>query len=855
MKRNPNRTYLAQAIGGIDGRWIDLAYNEEEILKAAAEEKSRPETTSVGRGRTGQLFGAEIKKLLGVKYLWVFLFVLLMLNTAVAWVTADHTLAAKEPTQMISDFFDLYFENPAEIDAHRDEMRAFAAEQEALILEAMRTGNFDYAPETMPDLYSTDERYSDTMLFSKLYAAIEAAKNYPAVLDRVIDRAWANLDAFADMGIKEDSFAYRYQLRVIGLYEEMRDSVEIGVEYTRGWNEYFAYDSGNLFVFFMLIMLGSIVFAQEKQSGFLPIIHPAKNGRARTAAVKILTMLLLTFVFTLMFTLSSFAVFGLRLGYSSPNNVIQALPAFTLSPYRITIGQYFAVSLGIRLLAFSVFSMVVTALSVLFYNYIVIYLAGLGLFGLNFLFHMLKVLDANSILKNLNLVTAAAGRPLFIRYRAMNLFGAAVGFVPVLCALFPLLIFVSIAAAVIFYARGSSGIRIGWIDAALMRILTLTAKVRHALSRITPRKRARVYSHSLILAEAFKTLISSRFIVIVLLILTVKTWYSVESNSPMSSYSDAVYKEYMTALEGEITEDKLAYLAGERAMIDEVLMKHSAMQETYLNEKITFEEYHEYLSDYNYAYSHSELLTAIEKHADYLTQKKAETGVKGWFLYDTGWKKMYSEDADLFLYSAILLLLTGSFAAEYVSKSSSGGFAQLLRSTKNGRHKTFWAKLISSGMIALVLALLTEAIDMAVVVRGYVLPAADAPLLSMEQFADVTGGITVGQYCAVFFVMRTAGALLMAMMVCALSELLARYIPVLGLSVTLTLLPALCAYFGLKVANRVNFLNLLAGTPLFLESAKVSLFGSGYAMLVLWLAVAVIAVTAMLMPAKKMFVK
>ena len=34
-----------------------------------------------------------------------------------------------------------------------------------------------------------------------------------------------------------------------------------------------------------------------------------------------------------------------------------------------------------------------------------------------------------------------------------------------------------------------------------------------------------------------------------------------------------------------------------------------------------------------------------------------------------------------------------------------------------------------------------------------------------------------------------------------------------------------------------------------------TLFGNGYAMLTLWLAVAVAAVTAMMMPAKRMFVK
>ena len=77
----------------------------------------------------------ELKKLFGVKYLWVFLFVLLMLNTAIAWYTADHSYAAEEPTQMISEFFEEYFENPEELDAYHAEMQAFAAEQEELFRE------------------------------------------------------------------------------------------------------------------------------------------------------------------------------------------------------------------------------------------------------------------------------------------------------------------------------------------------------------------------------------------------------------------------------------------------------------------------------------------------------------------------------------------------------------------------------------------------------------------------------------------------------------------------------------------------------------------------------------------------
>ena len=63
------------------------------------------------------------------------------------------------------------------------------------------------------------------------------------------------------------------------------------------------------------------------------------------------------------------------------------------------------------------------------------------------------------------------------------------------------------------------------------------------------------------------------------------------------------------------------------------------------------------------------------------------------------------------------------------------------------------------------------------------------------------------------------------------------------------------ALFAVSAAEKVNFLNLLAGTPLFLQSTELSLFGGGYSMLTLWLLVAVAAVVAMMMPAKRMFVK
>ncbi|MBQ5355388.1 MAG: hypothetical protein IIU08_05915, partial [Clostridia bacterium] len=268
----------------------------------------------------------------------------------------------------------------------------------------------------------------------------------------------------------------------------------------------------------------------------------------------------------------------------------------------------------------------------------------------------------------------------------------------------------------------------------------------------------------------------------------------------------------------------------------------------YLREEISLPEYREYLSEYSSAEARSDLFRTIEAHEAYLAARDS-----GWFLYDTGWRRLFSGDADLFLYTAILLLLTGSFAGEYVSRSSAGSFAQILRATKRGRDETFRAKLVSSGVIAVLLAVLSCGTDLFFIGKNYELPSPGAPVASLELFGAYGGDLSAAGYAVVYVLLRIAGALLMAMLVCALSELLARYLPVLGSAVALTLCPALFAAFGVRAAERVSFLSLLAGTPLFLDSARLDLFGSGWSMLALWIAAAGIAVAALMWPAKKMF--
>lgn len=843
---------LYRAMSGIDDRFLLAADDERAWQRLAAKAEAK-------RGER-HFVGYELKKLLGVRYLWVFLVILLALNSAVAWVTAGQSPRAGEPADMISAFLDSYFEDPAPYDAHYETMEAFAAEQDLLWIEAMQNRDFEFVPERLPDIYSTDADFSDEELYAALHRAIARAQDYPEKIDGVLHSARANLAEFDAMGISPDSFTYRYQLRVIELYETARESVSIGVEYTRGWGEYFAYDTVNIFLFLILLMLGATVFAQERQSGFLPILRAARHGRGRTAVAKILTMLTVSSVFVLLFTASTWAVFGLRLGYSSPDNALQALEAFTLSPYRVTVGQYFLITVGVRLLTCALFGVSVLALSTVLGNDVLIYLSGLGFGGLNLALTFLPGGGALAPLKYLNLFSAAAVDPLFVRYRALSLFGAVAGYVPLMLCFYGVLLLALCAVAGHRYVLGMQALRPAALDRVISAIMTLAARLRAAWQRWARRdrrsmRRARCYSLSLTAAETFKMLISSRALAILLAILCLKVGYAARVYENPGTYADHVYHEYMTELEGPLTEEKLDYLREERAAINGILARKEAMQAAYLAEEIGFEEYRAYLSDYNDAYTRDELLETVEEQAAYLVGVRERTGEAGWFLYDTGWRVLYNSGADLFLYTMVLLLLTGIFASEYTSRSSSGGFAQILRATKNGRRRTFTAKLMAAGTVTAILSLLTAAVDVVTVFVGYDMPAPAAPLWSMPMFGEVSVGVTVGQYLGLFVLLRLIGALMLAGLVCALSELLCKYIPTLGSSVMLTLLPALCAAFGLAAAEKLNYLNLLAGTPLWLMSARSSLFGSDFALLTVWILAFGAAVTAALASARRVFVK
>ena len=85
---------LYRGIGGIDEKWLALADEPEK-------EKD-----------SGGFVGYELQKLLGIRYVWIFLAIFLLLNSFLAYMTAVRTEAAQIPRETVVRFLDEYKKNP-----------------------------------------------------------------------------------------------------------------------------------------------------------------------------------------------------------------------------------------------------------------------------------------------------------------------------------------------------------------------------------------------------------------------------------------------------------------------------------------------------------------------------------------------------------------------------------------------------------------------------------------------------------------------------------------------------------------------------------------------------------------------
>lgn len=773
------------------------------------------------------LYKSELKKIFGNRFFIVVLVILLLTNGILAYREAPDD--DKVPAKDIGNFVEYYLRHPDEIEQYRKD-RATAKNNFFDSEEYLEGVELE---DAVPDVYSKSDAYDDDDLLNALNRVLGITGSVEESISRVIANGENNKRLLKRKGITEEDFLYVYQQKAIDTYTALGEPVvnSIDVEYVNGWGAWLNYNAGTVLMLLALTLLGSSIFGIEGRCGTLELIRTLKKGRRHTAFAKCLASLTVSAGVGVSFCLTSLIGVGIKNGYSSPTNAIQAVSGYELVPFVADIWHYALIHIAGVVLAAVVFCTFSTLIAALFRGAVVA-LAGGSLFAaLNLLLWKFNYTTTNNPLQYLNLFAAADGDALFSYVHGMSLFGefvhcwiVLIGLSIILCVIFTLV------AVFGFDKFGTKDLRIPLFRELFNKIKTSYEKL---LQRVTSKRGLRLRSTSILSIEHYKIYLSRGLILVMIALVALKAVNTAEHYKDIYS-KDEIYYNYLAEVRGEWTEEKHEYIKSELFWAQETINKYDQMQSAYTKGEIKKDEFRAFLVDYSYAEQIEIPLEAIYSTSQHLQTLDRE-GVQGSFVYDTGWKQLNNRDYDMYLYLIVIIAGSIGFSMEHSERQSGGGFKQILRSTKRGRGETFRAKCAANCIAALIGSVLCIGLEVLSVIKLWELPDAGVPIVSLTQYANAPADLTLGQYSIFVCAADLAAMLMLGLFTFAMSCLLGKFINCIITAAIITLVPRALAMTGLSVPIWCDYFGLQQVDKLAKWSMEKNIIGAfgGYALVFL----------------------
>ena len=779
------------------------------------------------------LYKSELKKIFGNRFFIVVLIILLLTNGILAYREAPDS--GKVPAEDIKDFVEYYLEHTDEIEQYRKD-RTIAKNNFFDSEEYLEGVELE---DAVPDVYSKSDSYNDDDLLNALNRVLRRTADVEEAISRVISNGENNKRLLKRKGIAEGDFLYVYQQKAIDTYTALKEPVmnSIDVEYVNGWGAWLKYNAGTVLMLVALTLLGSSVFGVEGRCGTLELIRTFKKGRRDTAFAKCLAALTVSAGIGVMFCLTSFLGVGIKNGYSSPTNAIQAVSGYELVPFVADIWHYALIHIAGVVLAAVVFCTFSTLIAALFRGAVVALTGGALFAALNLLLWKFNYKTTNNPLQYLNLFAAADGDALFSYVHGMSLFGefvycwiVLIGLSFILCAIFTLLTVFG------FDKFGTKDLRIPVFRELFNKIKTSYEKL---LQRVTSKRGLRLRSTSILSIEHYKIYLSRGLILVMIALVALNAVNTAEHYKDIYS-KDEIYYNYLAEVRGEWTEEKHKYIRSELSWAKATISKYDQMQSAYTKGEIKKDEFRAFLVDYSYAEQIEIPLEAIYSTSQHL-QNLAKEGISGSFVYDTGWKQLNNRDYDICLYLIVIIAGSIGFSMEHSERQSGGGFKQILRSTKRGRGETFRAKCTAICIAALIGSVLCIGFEVFTVIGLWELPDAGVPLVSLSQYADAPAELTLLQYSVFVCVADLLAMILLGVFTFALSCLLGKFIHCIIVAAIVTLVPHTLGMTGLSVPIWCDYFGIQQVDKLAKWSMGKDILGAfgGYAIVALfWITVA-----------------
>lgn len=217
---------------------------------------------------------------------------------------------------------------------------------------------------------------------------------------------------------------------------------------------------------------------------------------------------------------------------------------------------------------------------------------------------------------------------------------------------------------------------------------------------------------------------------------------------------ESAYKSYIRQFEGRLNEEKQKAIQEEYNAVNHASMKLSSIKEELEAGKICTEDYKQLYREYYEKKQNSDIFTVI-----YAKYKYALSNTQFHYILDTrGWETLLSHDSEDFLLILFVIIMTAFiFSTEYEC-----GMELILLTSRNGKYKTGWEKLLLNCFMAAGITVCFQQMKFSYLSITVGLPHASYPLQSLPFFENSSYHITLGEAYLIVTLLRILGAVFLS---------------------------------------------------------------------------------------------
>lgn len=648
----------------------------------------------------------EIKKLFSSRVLLAASTILLIANCFFAFI---ETAYSKDWDEAVFDFVQKNEEDPA---FYRNRYEEYLMAREQAINNQMDAVMRNEDPEKYvleePHTIAPDTEFTDSEFYSALIRIDGYTERYVERLRKVIETSDYNLR------VVTDSYTAAYLSDVKKIYTERIAQPPSG-QLVTGWDSYFSYTGTSLFLFLAVSIAALLLASFDSFNRNEQLLFASQKGPRGIVRQKILTLSLFCFIAVVVFECATFLTVWAKANYCGASAPLTTLEEYMLCPVDMTIGTYALFRIFIRTIVLICAGLLMMLMARLIKHPIGYLAFSAALLGGNYALEAVKAFPLGSIWHNLNLFHLFNTENIFKQYTSVNVFGISIA-LPLAGSL---LCFLCI------------GLTVSVLLAIWKRFSVCRQKSHsfHFSKSCIP--------HTSLGLEMKKSLIGAKLIIPLIAIVVVKIALGVFTAVQPVPYTEQIYKNYMTVLQGRPKEEKQAFLKGENDYFEGVFREYESDQEKYEKGEISYAQL---------MVSETKARSAEKKYEVFLKVKSEyerivalnENGTPAAVVYGTGWERLVLGKPDL-----MMLLLVAVFVFVY-SLEKNESLMPLLYTTPFGKRKIFAWKALLSVVISCIGSVVFAAIDLLSISNSYPVAEWGALVSSVPGFGSASSMLTLG---------------------------------------------------------------------------------------------------------------